>query len=528
MAEAVNSSLRTAAKGTALVFAGMVASQLLWFVSKLLIVGNLSKENLGTYSLIVAVAGIVSLLATMGLCEGSPRYISILSGHGGREEAAAVQMSSLRIGAITGAGTCAAVFMLSGVLSRYIFYKPELTVPLMVIAFFIPADVIASILASILRGYGIIGPKVYFMDLGQPLFFLLLLCPIFFFGLSFINIIYAYVLAMMAVCALIAFFGFRKTGLRLFPDTKRRGDRYAGELLKFSVPVFSLQLMSLIFRSADTLMLGRYGSAVEVGVYSVSVSLAALLSLPSLAFGFAYMPIAGELFARDRSRDLARTYQVLTKWIFAVTLPIFFILFFFPEMTITFLFGERFGDSALSLRILSMGYLFTAFMGANSLLLLVMGLSSAVIKVSTAGALLNVLLNYVLIKHIGLGIQGAAVSSMVSFFAIGLGYSAILYRHSGIHPIASGYLKPVAGSVLIGVIIYAVAKNLPLHFWMLPIYFLLYILGYVASLIITRSFDREDVFLFGELIKKAGATPELAQKIIGKMFNRDMEKADVS
>ncbi len=145
-------------------------------------------------------------------------------------------------------------------------------------------------------------------------------------------------------------------------------------------------------------MLGRYGTAEEVGVYSVSVSLAAFLTLPLVALWYVYMPVAGELYAKNRSSDLARTYQVLTKWIFSVTLPVFFILFFFPEMTITFLFGERFADSAAPLRILSLGYLFTAFMGTNSMLLLVMGLSKAVMKISAAGAVLNIILNYILHK----------------------------------------------------------------------------------------------------------------------------------
>jgi O-antigen/teichoic acid export membrane protein len=195
----------------------------------------------------------------------------------------------------------------------------------------------------------------------------------------------------------------------------------------------------------------------------------------------------------------------------------FFILFFFPEMTITFLFGERFGDSALPLRILSVGYLFTAFMGTNSMLLLVLGLSKAVIKVSAFGALLNILMNYILIKHLGLGMQGAALSSMVSFFAISLGYSYVLYRYSGIHPIVSGYLKPVIGSAVIGTVIYAIAKSLPLYFWMLPVYFLLYSCGYVAALFLTRSLDAQDVFLFGEIMKRAGIEPEVTRKLLEKI-----------
>jgi O-antigen/teichoic acid export membrane protein len=523
MSEAINSSLKTVAKGTALVFSGMAVSQALWFVIKILLAGNLSREDFGIYSLIIAIAAMVSLVANMGLCEGSTRYISILLGQGRQEDSDRVQRSSLMIGTITSAASCAAIILLAGVLSRHVFYKPELFVPLMVISLFIPADVLASILAAILRGRGIISPKVYFLDIGQPLFFLILISPVFLFGFPFISIIWAYVFSMMMVSVLMAVSGHRNAGINPFSALSRGTGGYAGELMRFSIPVLSMQGMSLILRSADTLMLGRYDSAEQVGIYSIGVSLAALLSLPPIALGFAYMPIAGELYAKNRASDLAKTYQVLTRWIFAATLPIFFILFFFPEMTITFLFGDKFLDSAHPLRILSLGYLIYAFMGSNSMMLLVMGRSKEVMKVSAAGAMLNVLLNYILIKHVGLGLYGAALSSMVSFIVISGGYSFVLYRHNRMHPIASGYLKPVIGSALIGIVIYAAAKSLPLYFWMLPLYFLLYVCGYIASLFLTRSVHNEDIFLFREIMNTAGVAPDITEKIIRKISYANVE-----
>ena len=525
MSESLRSSLKTAAKGTILVFVGIAANQMIWFVTRLLIVRNLSKEELGIYSLCFAIVSVISLLAGMGLKEGSPRYISIFSGQGRKEDAEAVHRSSLKIGAIAGAAACAVIFFLSGVLSRYVFYKPELYVPLMVISFFIPAYVMAMILASVLRGYGSIGPNVYFIEIGQPFLFLVLVCLIFLSGMSFISIIYSYVFSMAAAYVMIAYYAYRQTGTGPFRVTG--GHDYAGELLKFSIPVLSIDVVFLLFRWTDTLILGRYGSAEEVGIYSVGASLAVFLSLPLAALWYVYLPIAGDLYARDRLSDLARTYKVLTKWIFAVTLPVFFILFFFPEMTISFLFGGRFGDSALPLRILSLGYLFNAFVGANSMLLLVFGLSKAVMKVSAVCALLNVLLNYVLIKHLGLGIQGAALATAVSLIAVSMGYSFVLYRHSGMHPIASGYLKLVMGSAVVGAAIYAAAKSLPLHSWMLPVYFILFICGYFVSLVITRSLDAEDVLLFSEVMKRIGVSPEITGNIIGRIYKGNVEKIDV-
>ena len=526
MSETVNASLKTAAKGTAFVFIGMIATNALWFVTRLLVVRHLSREDLGIYTLGVAIVSIVSMLASLGLWEGSTRYISVFLGQGRGKDADAVQRASLRIGAIAGVAACAGIFILADVLSRHVFYKPELAVPLMVISFFIPAYVMTLILASVLRGRGSIGPKVYFMDIGQPFLFLVLLCLIFLLGLSFMSVIYAYVLSMAGAFVLTALYGLSRN--RISPFALGGGGTHVRELLKFSVPLLSVDVMLLVFRWADTLMLGRYGTVGEVGVYSVGISLAVLLTLPLFALEAVYMPIAGDLYAKDRLPELARTYQVLTKWVFSVTLPVFFILFFFPEMTITFLFGDRFGDAVLPLRILSLGYLFTAFMGANSVLLLVFGLSNAVMKIATAGTFLNVLLNYIFIKHLGLGMTGASLATSLSLTSVSFGYSFMLYRHCGIHPVASGCLKPAAGSAVIGVIIYAAAKSLPLYFWMLPLYFILYVGGYLVSLILTRSIDFQDVFLFGEVLKRAGVTPSVTQNIMSRISRGNLGKTDVS
>ena len=518
MSESLKSSLKTAAKGTTFVFAGMVVSQALWFVMRLLLVRNLSKEDLGIYSLITAIVSILSLLASMGLWQGSTRYISVFLGQGRNKDAEAVHRYSLIISVAAGAGVCALLLFFSRALSSYVFYKPELSLPLMVLSFFIPAYVMAMTIASVLRGYGNIAPTIYFIEVGQPFLFLALICLIFFFNFSLMIVIYAYVFSTMASCALIACYGYRKPVLGPFP--RRQGDNHIRELLKFSVPVLSIDVMFLLFRWTDTILLGRYGTAEQVGVYSVGVSLAVLLNLPLVALGLVYMPIAGELYAKKRLPDLAKTYQVLTKWVFSLTLPLFFILFFFPDMTINLLFGDRFGDSVMPLRILSLGYLFTTFMGTNNILLLVFGLSKAVMKVSAAGALLDVLLNYFFIKRLGLGIDGAALATSLSLVAVSLGYSFVLYSHNRIHPISSGYLKPVIGSSVIGILIYAAAKSLPLYFWMLPVYFVLYISGYIASLIFTRSIDDEDFMLFGEILKRIGIAPENARKLMEKIYKK--------
>jgi O-antigen/teichoic acid export membrane protein len=251
-------------------------------------------------------------------------------------------------------------------------------------------------------------------------------------------------------------------------------------------------------------MLGRYAGPAEVGIYNISVVLATMLTLPFIALGFVFMPIAGEMFVKRQLPELKRTYQVLTKWIFVASLPLFFIFFFFPEMTIKFLFGIRFLDSALPLRILSLGFLLQTLMGTSVVLMMVTGLSKEIRNISIFGTLLNLALNYMLIKRLNLGLVGASMATMFSYVTISAINLVVLHRRYGIKPFTFRYIRPVLGSMVMGLIIYIIAKALPLYLWMLPLYLILFMAGYLLSLILLHGLDQEDIFMFELISEKAG------------------------
>jgi len=513
MSEIVNSSLKTTIKGTLLVFLGIIANNIILFLSRILIVRNTTKEELGIYSLAVAIAGIASLIACLGLQEGISRFISIYLGGGKENDIGPIYRSSIQIGIISSIVSFSILYFFSGMIAKYIFYMPELITPLKIISFYVPFSIISVLISAILRGHGIIKAKIYCLDIGQPIFFLVFLGLIFFLSLSFISIIYAYLFSMIIGFAVIGNYGYRKIRLNPF---SLRGGHSAKELLNFSIPILGVSILGLILTWTDTLMLGRYTTAEYVGTYNVSTTLARSLTLPLIALVFVFMPIAGEMYAKNHMLELNRTNLILTKWIFSATFPVFFILFFFPEMTITFLFGHRFIDSAIPLRILSLGFLFHALLGTNGVLMMVLNMSRELLNISIIGAVLNISINYVLIKLLGYGIIGAAVATAVSYAILDVIASIILYRKSKIHPSIYRYIKPVLGSSVIGLIIYAIAKSLPFYFWMMPIYFTLFVAGYVFSLFVTKNIDKEDVAMINTISEKTGIKLDMLTKVIYK------------
>jgi O-antigen/teichoic acid export membrane protein len=509
MSEIVNSSLKTAVKDTAKVFLGMVASLLLWFVTKILIIRNTSKDELGIYSLVVAIGGIFSLLATLGLQEGIARYVSIFIGEGKKERAKAFYRDALNLGIVSSLCVGVLLYIFSGIVSRYIFYKPELELPLSIISFFIPFFVMTNVLTGVLRGSNIVGTKVY-ADTGQPFFFLIFLSIFFILHFSFISIIYAYVFSMATVFIFISIYGFKKTGLNPFYKKSYGGTK---ELLKFSIPLLTVSILGVVLNSTDTLMLGRYTKAEYVGIYNVSISLAKLLTMPLIAIEFVFMPLAGDMYAKKQNDELSRTYQVITKWIFSATLPIFFVLFFFPEMTISFLFGERFVDSSIPLRILALGFLFHTFLGISGILFIIMGMSRLLMHISFLGVVFNIFLTYIFVKLLEYGVIGASIATAISYSAVNITIAIFLYKKIKIHPITAGYIKSVICSMISGLFVYALAKILPLYLWMMPLYLIIFISLYGISLLVTRSLDTEDFSLLQAIFEKTGIATAWIQNL---------------
>jgi O-antigen/teichoic acid export membrane protein len=511
MSEIVHFSLKTAVKGTTLVLFGTALSNIIWFITKFLIIRNSTIQQVGIYSLVIAVAGVFSLVASLGVHEGATKYVSIFLGESKRADAEAVCKAAIQIGIISGLAAFIFLFLFSGTISKNIFYKPELETPLKIISCYIPFSVLSLILVWILRGYGLIKARAYYLEIGIPLFFLFFLSVFLVLKLPFASIFYAYTLSGSVVFLAISGYAYRQVGLS---PIQLRGGAYHKQLLQFSLSILVLAVMLVVFGSTDTIMLGRYASSTDVGIYNISMLLANLLTFPFLALGFVFMPIAGEMIAKQQTPELKRTYQILTKWTFSASLPLFFILFLFPEMTITLLFGNRFILSVVPLRILSIGFFIQTLMGTSIVLIVVGGLTSTIRNIAVFGTALNIVLNYVLIKLLDLGCVGAAIATMLSYSAVSFINFVALYRSNGIQPFTTKYIRPICGAVIMGTILYIIAKVLPLYVWMLPLYLTIFIAGYFLLLLLTKSVEIEDFVLLKAMVEKTGLKLRWVERII--------------
>ena len=187
-------------------------------------------------------------------------------------------------------------------------------------------------------------------------------------------------------------------------------------VLKFSLPIIPSILSAWILNLSDRIFIERYFSAADVGIYSLGYQIAGLVLIFSVAFKKAYDPYFYKI-ANTEEKKKAKEKLYKTNFVFIVILLLVsFVFSLFAREGIMLFFSTDYYNSIQIIPVISLAYLISQ----NSALLNVMMYqkkkTKIVMYITLGSAVLNILLNYILIPRIG--IMGAAYATLISFFAV--------------------------------------------------------------------------------------------------------------
>jgi O-antigen/teichoic acid export membrane protein len=375
---------------------------------------------------------------------------------------------------------------------------------------------VIHILTAIFRGLNRVKEKVIFVDSTRNLLFLLFLSVIIWSGLSFEDATIAYSSSIIITAVFFVLYFVIQQRISHHKLNKNNIDISIGkELLLFSLPLLIVIILYQIMGWTDTLMLGYFKTADTVGVYNAAAPLGKFVSAALTSMIFVYMPVVSGLYAKNKIDKMKKSYAVLTKWLCAATLPLVMVFVFFPDVVLTFLFGPKYTSAGTALQILAFGFFINNLLGPNGATLTAMGKIRLLMYATFASACINVILNALLIPKYG--VNGSALATITALVSINIIRSIKLYSLSKIHSLEKNILKPIILSGILVVTTYFIAKIfLTITFWILPLLFIIFIVLYGFSLLLTKSFDKEDIELLLLMEKKLG----INLKILKRMLNR--------
>ena len=343
-------------------------------------------------------------------------------------------------------------------------------------------------------------PHVYFQNVLRNFLFILFLIAVVLFGLSFLGVIYAYVFSIAVTGIAFVIYMLKRSPLVI--GKVSAGNPMTKELLFFSVPLLAVSMLMMVMSWTDTLMLGYFKTPDVVGLYNAALPLANLLLIFSTSMSFIYIPIITQLYAKHLIDDVKRNYIILTKWTLLLTSPIFFVFFLFPDVVLDLLFGSRYIGASVALQFLALGFFLNISLGFTYNLLIVIGENKFPMFAYVISAIINVILNIILIPP--MGIVGASIASVVSVIISKTLNSIKLYTCFKVHPFAKNYLK-IASLLAVFLFVFYILRNLvTMSLWIFIALVLLFLVFYVLSVLFTKSFDEEDIMILLTLEKRLG------------------------
>ena len=446
-------------RGSSLLLVGRFISLGVNFAVQVLIVRYLTESAYGAFALALSLASLGATIVTFGLDRGVGRFLAVYDERG--DHARIFGTLAMVAGTVLSLSLALILLVvgLQGTFLGTVVSDPQAATLLLILIFLAPIDAADNLLGGVLAVFAsarsifvrkyVVGPvlrltTVVLLVLGR-------------FEVDFLAA--GYVISGAIGVALYATILWRVMGQRGLLAKFRWSEMHvpAREILTFTFPLLSTDLLFIAMNTTDALFLGYFHGTSEVAALRVIQPLAGLNLLVYSSFTILYMPIASRLFARNDRAGVANLYWRTAIWMAVFSFPVFAVTTSLATPVTVALYDQRYADSALYLAMLSFGAYMNAALGFNGLTLRVFGFIRYTIVINLLAAALNIILNLTLIPP--LGALGAAISTTATMIVHNILKQLGLRRGTGIDVFAWQYLR-------VYVLIAAAAAGLALVQWL--------------------------------------------------------------
>ncbi len=509
-----NSDLDRIAAGAGIIFTGIIISKIIAYLYRL-VIARIGINEYGLFSLGLGIIGILSSVTFLGLHRGVLRQISYYRGKEDFERIKGIITYGLKITFTISLILGILLFLLSDFISINYFHNIDLSIILKILSVTLPLNVLNEILFNVFLGF----QRVKYMVISKNIVLnssrLLLTLIFLMFSISIIGISIIYVLSFLI--SLILSFYFLERNVFPILRSKIKTTYMGKELFSFSWPLIFSGFAMLIMGWTDTIMLGFFKTVREVGLYNTALPTAQILYTIPQGLTFLVVPTLTYLLSKKEMDEFKNVYISTTKWVFMLNIVLLSLFILFPYEIISILFGSEYASASTALIILSIGFFINYTIIFTGHMPVIQNRPKLDLLNSSTAALFNIILNIILIPSFG--IIGAAIATSISFFILSImefGQALFIFK---INPLKLSYIKIIISVLITSLLIKYISKFININNILnLIIISLLFSLIYFIMLLLTKSFEREDLMILSHIQQKTGLRIHFINKIIRKFL----------
>ncbi len=185
------------------------------------------------------------------------------------------------------------------------------------------------------------------------------------------------------------------------------------EVFLYGLPLIFFVIGNKAIETLDLLVLTYFSTLDQVGIYSMVLPTAAIGLFIYRPIAVAIMPITTQLWVKNEKEKLLRLIALIYKYLIILMLPFVGVFIIFSQEILYYLFGPAYVSGTLPLQIILCGILFYGLANINISMLISMNHAKDVGKIMVYAAILNGILNLILIPPFGM--LGAAISTSAAY-----------------------------------------------------------------------------------------------------------------
>ncbi len=409
-------------RGASVLAVSMIGVLLAYF-SHVVLARLLNVEAYGTYTIVLAVTGVVTLASQLGFDQFLIRMVPVY-----RHSADMQGLKGLLLAGVVSVLACIMLLSFLAAVPAFLLSMGVGALPLTILVlglFLVLAQAWGNLLSSVLIGAGRQLLAKSMADAVRPVLFVSAVVILWLVSgnLNVEGVLLANIGAVLVLGGIAGAATWRtlqlstNSGLRISIGGYRKWLSASVALLLFFLP------QSLII-NVDVMLLGVYAGADSSGLYWAAARTATLVAFPLYAINTLVAPMISEVFVSKK--PLTPLLYKATLYTAPVCLAAFVALLLFGA-EIMQIFGPDFVVSVPALYILAGGYALMSLLGPVDFALAMTEHEGKCAIVMFLGAGLNILLNILLIPRFGL--EGAAAATAVSLVLARAVLAVLAYRY---------------------------------------------------------------------------------------------------
>jgi O-antigen/teichoic acid export membrane protein len=228
------------------------------------------------------------------------------------------------------------------------------------------------------------------------------------------------------------------------------------DLFNYGKYVFGTSVSSVLFNTIDQMMLGAMVSTAAAGAFNIAIRITNMVEIPTSSVSAIVFPQSAKRIATEGKEAVKYLYEKSVGVILSILFPGLLFAFFFSDLIVDIIAGEKYAETIPILRITIIYCFFIPYGRQFGTILDSIGKPKITFAVVFFSAALNIILNYVLIDRYGLSgaaygtlfanVVGFAISQYILKRELNISFiNTLKHAWSFYFELYARYLKPKAG-----------------------------------------------------------------------------------